>query len=187
MLCAGLLSAAIYGGRIDSATDSRVLQAYVDRVFDSRVLSGSRPLPGAPAPLPPQTGNTASAATVVGGAKHIADMLPDIDTPATFGLAANVDRAELEAASSSAVVALKGLGAQHVTGAGAVDRSAWRSQLAPLIKMWEGLLHGSRIVQEARRMGRKESIRRQVRAAFGSTCICHARCPTSRLVSSVCQ
>lgn len=161
----GLLSAAIYGGRIDSTTDGRVLQAYIDRVFDTRVQTGSLALPGAPAPLAPLSGSTASASTIVGGAKRMADSLPDVDTPATFGLAANVDRAELEATSAAAVVALRVLAAQQASCTGALDRNAWRSQFGPLLATWQGLLQTSCTIQEARRTGRKGSLRRQVSTA----------------------
>lgn len=169
----GLLATAIYGGRIDSATDSGVMHAHIARVFDPRVLSGARTLPGAPAPLQPLLpGGTASAATVVGGAKRIADMLPDTDTPATFGLAPNVDRAELEAAAAAAVAALRGLSVQQIdAGSGEVDRGVWRRQLGPIVKTWEGLLQGSRPVQAARRFGRKESLRRLVRSVRSPACL----------------
>eukprot|EP00892_Ulva_mutabilis_P012055 jgi/Ulvmu1/9221/UM005_0321.1 len=165
LLIAGLLSAAVYGGRIDSAVDSTILQVYIDRVFDTRVMAGSHALPGAPAPLAPLTGATASASTIVGGAKRIADALPDLDMPSTFGLAANVDRVELEAASVAAVVALRGLAAQNASGSGGIERDAWCSQLGPVVKMWEGLLQASRALQDARKIGRNESLRQQAAGA----------------------
>lgn len=185
---AGLLSAAVYGGRIDSAVDSTVLQAYINRIFDTRVMSGSLALPGAPAPLTPLSAASASASTVIGGAKRIADALSDIDTPATFGLAANVDRAELEASSVAAVAALRGLTARlQSSGAGAMDRATWRGQLAPIVRVWEGLVQASRPLQDARRIGRKESLRRQVCTAPTGHLLLQRHCTCTLSLLCMCR
>ena len=41
-MSAGLLKYAIYGGRIDNGFDFRVLEAYLRKFFDSRVVTGGK-------------------------------------------------------------------------------------------------------------------------------------------------
>lgn len=154
-LICGLVASAVYGGHIDTAADMRILNAYIARVLHPRVFSGSTPLPGTSCVLSSlggAGGGTATAQGILTAARRLVDALPEVDTPVTFGLAANVDRAELEASALTTVAQMRSLAAQSTAGvSGQFGRAAgsWRAQISPLIRYWQDLLQSDHAVQES--------------------------------------
>jgi Dynein heavy chain AAA lid domain len=161
----GVLESAVYGGRLDAAADARVLRAHLEAFFNRRVLDGSARVPGTAAPLP------ALGASIGGGAaaelaplRAAVDALPPVDTPATFGLAANVDRAAAEASARNVLDGLRRLGLRglrdghasatsssdsKVTAAALVDTGATTRSLKPMQDTWQALKQEHSAVREA--------------------------------------
>jgi dynein heavy chain 2 len=129
-----LLDHAIYGSRLDSCTDGRMLRTFIRTFFDKKILQGAAPIPGTATPLPA----FGSASTVPHEIQRLTSSLPEVDTPALLCLAANVARAEQEASGSRVVADLRRLSIQQLNSAGA-DSGAVQRQLQPLLAAWHAL------------------------------------------------
>jgi dynein heavy chain 2 len=136
----GLLENAVYGGRVDSPADARVLRAALATVFHPDIITGKRPLARAlPGPLP--------GTAVKGDYLSYFAALPPADAPSTVGLPDNADRAVARTASGRVVASLKALRASALEGGASssgsggpagFDREAWAARLLPLVDSWEG-------------------------------------------------
>jgi hypothetical protein len=168
-LLRGLIASVVYGGQIDTAADMQILEAYITRVLHPRVFSGSTALPGTSTVLSSLIGAGGASRGTAGGvltsARALVDALPNVDTPATFGLAANVDRAELEAFAMATVGQMRSLAAQSATGVSGqmgAGGAGWQAQLAPLLALWKSLLASDDAIQEAHQASQPGGLKRKV-------------------------
>lgn len=85
----GLLENAIYGGRIDNRFDVQVLRAYLHQFLNEGMLGG---VGGSQKALPGTKGVIVPASLKHGDYLKVLGELQDGDTPAMFGLPANIER-----------------------------------------------------------------------------------------------
>jgi len=136
----GVLEQAVYGSRVDNEFDSRLVREYLAMFFKSETLEGGRRKSGVDIPafdLPASTNMADFRARV--------DQLPDLDNPASFGMAPNADRSLQRINSTKAIASLRQLatgGASEGSHSTAVDIKLWRTQLAPLFTIWENVNKG---------------------------------------------
>ncbi|CAJ1446191.1 unnamed protein product [Effrenium voratum] len=136
----GVLELAVYGSRVDNEFDSRLVHEYLTMFFKSETLDGGRRKTGVEIPafdLPASTNMADFRARV--------EQLPDLDNPASFGMAPNADRSLQRINSAKAISLLRQLAAGQGDGAaaaGQVDMKVWRAQLAPLFTIWENVSKG---------------------------------------------
>ena len=130
----GLMEDAIYGGRVETSQDMRVLKAYLNTFFTDRVAGdrggGQEILPGTPLRMPATPSYEAF--------KKVVSQLPDSDAPYIFGLPDNIERSLQRATSAQVINQLRALS----TGAGEAhkyDRERWRAQLNPILELWQTL------------------------------------------------
>ena len=81
------------------------------------------------------------------------DSFEDVDTPSQFGLPLNVERSVQRAKSSAVISQLKKLArSMALLGSGGsgnkFNREQWRTELGPLIELWDRLIKSSRDVLE---------------------------------------
>jgi dynein heavy chain 2 len=125
----GILENAIYGGRIDNSFDLRVLRAYIAQMFRDSVLRGQESLSNIVAV--PQSGNARDYTGLIA-------KVPESDTPALFGLPANIDRSVQRFNSNAVIAALKQLAAVSAEEL-RFDKQKWTQKLGPLCQLWAGL------------------------------------------------
>lgn len=116
----------------------QVLEAYLQQVFSPETLGVSghrvRALPGSKVAIPTSQHRQDYLQAIAS--------LPDEDSPALFGLPANINRS-LQASNSAAVVgALRAMSVSQAAAQG-FHRDKWRAQLAPLLRLWEQLVTGA--------------------------------------------
>ena len=133
----GVLESAVYGGRVDAATDVAVLRAYIRQTFSGRDV---RELPGTRVAVP---GSGASEAAFDAAIRS----LPEIDSPAMFGLPANIGAAVQRAALSRLRRGVTSLEVgdmlsreneeSQTSSASAGQVIGWADKLRPLLSAWE--------------------------------------------------
>ncbi|KAL0028751.1 hypothetical protein WJX79_004868 [Trebouxia sp. C0005] len=130
----GLLENAIYGGRVDNLHDFQILRAYLEQfICEEAVTSegcGARALPGTRLTIP-STSNPLDYSALI-------ESLPESDSPALFGLPANINRAAGRAVSAAVVAQLKRITTSQESALG-YERMRWAAQLRPLLRLWESL------------------------------------------------
>lgn len=135
----GVLEFAVYGSRVDNDFDSRLVKEYLNLFFRADILDGPRRKSGSsieipPFDIPPTTNMSDFRARV--------EQLPDLDNPASFGMAPNSDRA-LQRINSARVIStlrqLASVSGAAEGGASAANTKAWKEQLGPLWKLWENV------------------------------------------------
>ena len=134
----GLMEDAIYGGRIDSPFDLRVLRAYLKLFFCDRTVSNEEDvaiIPGTKLSMPRNV-TAASFAEVVA-------RLPDSDPPLTFGLPANIDRSLQRTSSAGVIRLLRTLSAAKMASSAKYDREKWREKIGPLLEVWLRLVENA--------------------------------------------
>ncbi|KAF5224389.1 Cytoplasmic dynein 2 heavy chain (DYNC2H1) [Trypanosoma cruzi] len=127
----GILENAIYGARIESEFDMRILQKYTQHFFDPSVLSDAK-----------RQANLFATLRVPGTGKHadyikVISELPESDVPSLFSLPPNADR----------VVQLLKVrqltdNLQHLNESKAesfLSREEWTSRLTPVLQAWAEL------------------------------------------------
>jgi dynein heavy chain 2 len=129
----GLAKFALYGGRVDNDHDVRVLVTYLRKFFARDIvtspngqLAGRKLTPGLEMPATNQHADF----------MRLINKLPDTDAPALFSLPENVEGAVQETQSAAVITQLRKLA---VEGSSLVkfDRDVWRTQLTPLLQLWE--------------------------------------------------
>jgi hypothetical protein len=128
----GLIENTVYGGRVDNANDLRVLRAYLATVFHPDVLRGARPL---------TRGLALPASAAYADYQALVEALPETDAPYLFGLPDNIERSLQRVVAAGVVASLKSMRALG-TSEGAFSRERWRSQLGPVLDLWEALSTG---------------------------------------------
>ena len=135
----GLLSQAIYGGRVDNPQDARVLRAYLRQYFCQEAVSG-RPMPGTSVMLPTSANHRDYA--------QLISALPESDAPALFSLSPNVSRTVQQAAAERVRSGLRGL-SSSAQGTAGVDRQRWAERLGPAMRQWEQIMSAYPALGEA--------------------------------------
>lgn len=148
----GVLENAIYGGRMESEYDVRILRTYLDRFFTPDVLSTSkrqRTLYGDI--MLPKSGKHSDCMNVV-------NALTDSDVPAVFSLPPNADRIVQIARVGAVILQLQRL--EETKESSKMTREEWNAKVSPLLATWlelcqphaELLTHGT-----TRRISRRET------------------------------
>jgi len=125
---------AIYGGRVDDPYDLRVLRAYLSKFFSETLASdkgvGFEVLPGTALKMPESPDHESFLQAIAS--------LPDSDSPFVFGLPDNIERSLQRVTSTAVIKQLRALSALDVEGS-KYDREKWRSQLGPVLELWQQL------------------------------------------------
>ena len=133
----GLFKNAIYGGRIDNVYDLRILDSYLENIFNNEVIGGSnrnkRPI--APGVEMPRT------TTYQDYVEEVFKM-PEEDKPIYFGLPANIDRSHQRNVSTEVISKLKLLMISFGV-ASRFDREKWSAELSPILNLWKKLNQSS--------------------------------------------
>eukprot|EP00050_Salpingoeca_kvevrii_P020215 m.95860 g.95860 ORF g.95860 m.95860 type:complete len:4292 (+) comp8765_c0_seq1:164-13039(+) len=135
----GLLSAAVYGGRVDNAFDHRTLVSYLNRFFNDDIIRSGNSNRGTRARLAP--GITLPTSTHMQDYLDVIKNLPEVDQPDLFGLPQNVDRLLQRTISGEVIAQLKVL-MRADTLAHRFDRELWQRELAPILDQWHKLMQG---------------------------------------------
>lgn len=123
---------AIYGGRIDNAFDLRVLRSYLKVFFSQDIVSDS----GAGQEV--IAGLKMPRNTDYRSFKSVIDKLVDVDAPSVFSLPDNIERSLQRVTSSAVIRQLRALSTLDAE-ASKFDRDKWRSQLGPVLELWQQL------------------------------------------------
>nr|CCC89941.1 unnamed protein product [Trypanosoma congolense IL3000] len=127
----GLMEDAIYGSRLESDYDTRVLKAYTSQFFNPDVL-----------PTAKKQTNIFGKVRVPASGKHadclqVISELPESDIPLIFSLPPNADRvvqlAKVRALTDDLQLLLE------VRGESSMTREQWASKLTPILQAWEQL------------------------------------------------
>ncbi|KAJ8280434.1 hypothetical protein GJAV_G00054510 [Gymnothorax javanicus] len=141
----GLLENAIYGGRIDSLSDLRILRSYLQQFFSSRLVSGlhGRGVKGLTFPSQISVPNSCNILDYRG----VIENLPEDDRPGFFGLPANIERSSQRIVSSQVISQLRIL-SRSVAAGSKFDREVWSSGLSPVLNLWKKLNQGSSLIHQ---------------------------------------
>jgi len=137
----GLLSLAVYGGRIDVSEDFAVLTSYLKQVFSGSVISS-----GGSGQTRLGPGIVLPTSTHIGDYQKLINSLPDIDSPALFGLPVNIGRSVQRINSVAVIDQLKTL--KRAGGlSGKFDRQVWQQELNPVLSLWTHLNQGRGLIK----------------------------------------
>ncbi|KAI1893942.1 hypothetical protein AGOR_G00128840 [Albula goreensis] len=141
----GLLENAIYGGRVDSVSDLRILRSYLQQYFNSRLIAGSqgRSKKGTAFPSPVSLPSTCSIMDY----RSVIENLPEDDRPGFFGLPANIERSSQRIISSQVISQLRIL-SRSVAAGSKFDREIWSNGLSPILNLWKKLNQGSTLIHQ---------------------------------------
>ncbi|KAJ1640034.1 dynein heavy chain and region D6 of dynein motor-domain-containing protein [Pavlovales sp. CCMP2436] len=138
----GLLGTSVYGGRLETGADKRVLDSYMRQYFTGELIAGrggARALGGVL--QMPQSARHADFVRAIAA-------LPPVDSPALFGLALNADRAVASRTSSYVIKSLRTL-STAAEGAAAFERERWSAELSPLLTLWQKQLQQNDLLKLA--------------------------------------
>ena len=137
----GLFKNAIYGGRVDNVFDLRILESYLEDIFNGNIIGGSNrnKKPLASGLEFPRSTNYQEYVEEV-------HKLPDDDKPSYFGLPANIQRSHQRNTSTEVISKLKLLMISYGVTA-RFDRERWQADLSPLLNLWKKLNQGSGMLQ----------------------------------------
>ncbi|XP_076138461.1 cytoplasmic dynein 2 heavy chain 1 [Alosa pseudoharengus] len=141
----GLLENAIYGGRMDSLCDLRILRSYLLQFFSSRLLSAGQSRGRKSSPFPAQISLPNSCSVL--DYRGMIENLPEDDRPAFFGLPANIERSSQRIISSQVISQLRIL-SRSVAAGSKFDREVWSSGLSPILNLWKKLNQGSSLIHQ---------------------------------------
>ena len=125
---------AIYGGRIDNAFDLRVLRSYLKVFFTQEIVSDS----GAGQEVLVGTGLKMPRNADYRSFRSVIDKLAEVDAPFVFSLPDNIERSLQRVTSSAVIRQLRALSTLDAE-ASKFDRDKWRSQLGPVLELWQQL------------------------------------------------
>jgi dynein heavy chain 2 len=135
----GVLELAVYGSRVDNDFDSRLVKEYLSLFFRNDILDGPKRKAGSALEIP---AFDIPASTNIPDFRSKVDLLPDLDNPQSFGMAANADRSLQRINSTRVINTVRQLAAGEVedsAGTSGVDVKAWKEQLSPLWKLWDNV------------------------------------------------
>eukprot|EP00762_Andalucia_godoyi_P006467 ANDGO_02875.mRNA.1 Cytoplasmic dynein 2 heavy chain 1 len=136
----GLFSSAVYGGRIDTPQDMRVLHAYLHSLFpvSSDAKSSSSFLLKGQLSAGPSTGSSISDYL-----RMVEDAVPAVDSPSVFGLAANANRVVNINRAVNVVAGLKVLVQGSISHEGKSSGHSSSKVLEPLIPILKQFMQTS--------------------------------------------
>ncbi|CBZ37876.1 dynein heavy chain, putative [Leishmania donovani] len=126
----GILNDAIYGGKMETPFDKRIMATYVDKMFRVNCMAGTKQ-------QEPLFHHTRIPSGDYAEFMKVIKKLPDSDIPVLFSLPPNADRA----VQLSRVRALTG-DLQRISESyseAALDREAWAARLTPVLDTWAAL------------------------------------------------
>jgi len=127
----GLLEHAVYGGRVDTLSDIRILRAFLAQVFHPEVLAGRRPIGRGIGSIPLSTRRDDFLSII--------QALPDADQPHLFALPDNIERSAQRATFLQVIASLKALRVPLSISGGAFDRDLWSTRLTPILDLCDKL------------------------------------------------
>jgi dynein heavy chain 2, cytosolic len=130
----GLLELAVYGGRLETDYDTRVLRTYLTSLFQTKMLAIDGQAPKQKVfkdVILPISAKYSDFLSLV-------HSLPDVDVPAMFGLPQNVGRVVDEAAALSVTEQLKAMSVSTVA-LSSFDVELWTARLSPIMQAWKGI------------------------------------------------
>jgi dynein heavy chain 2 len=128
----GLLELAVYGGRLETDYDTRVLRTYLTSLFQTKMLATDGQAPKQKVfkdVILPVSAKYSDFLSLV-------HSLPDVDVPAMFGLPPNVGRVVDEAAALSVTEQLKAMSVSTVA-LNSFDVELWTARLSPIMQAWK--------------------------------------------------
>ncbi|KAK2946340.1 putative Cytoplasmic dynein 2 heavy chain 1 [Blattamonas nauphoetae] len=144
----GLFAFTVYGGRIDSPTDWRVLEAYLQKWISPSLLENES-FDGFTTDLRKES--VPLQTTAIQPYISTVQKLPEEDNPQFFSLPPNIDGTVQNLQSHEMIGSLKRLSFRGGSGTGGYDREEWRKGLMPIIMMWNVLLGGSESSQKTQK------------------------------------
>ncbi|CUG87914.1 dynein heavy chain, putative [Bodo saltans] len=124
----GLLENAIYGGRMETEYDVRILRTYLNRYLNPEMLSTARKQQSLYFKVAtPATGKHRDFETLI-------QSLADNDVPALFSLPPNADRVVQSTNVAAVVNDLQRM--QETKSLNAMTREEWSNHLTPLLNTW---------------------------------------------------
>jgi len=128
----GLLELAVYGGRLETDYDTRVLRTYLTSLFQSKMLAIDGQAPKQKVfkdVVLPMSAKYSDFSSLVYS-------LPEVDVPAMFGLPQNVGRVVDESAALSVTEQLKAMSVSTVA-LSSFDVELWTARLSPIMHAWK--------------------------------------------------
>lgn len=126
----GLLSLAVYGGRVDNVQDERLLHCFLHHYFSRSMLSSLKLAPGVSIPTSNRHADY----------MRVIESIPWSDSPTVFGLPANADVAVQKRAASAVQSSLRTLGIDKTGSSAVFDREKWAQALSPILALWQKLV-----------------------------------------------
>jgi len=150
----GLMTFAVYGGRIDNDHDLRVVTTYLRHYFNVDVLSDPNGAVAARKLIP---GVELPASTNRADYMRLIEGLPNQNLPSTFGLPENVEATVQRTESVYVLGQLRKLAVSSSLSS-KFNRSVWQGALGPLLKVWESMTsdNGSELLAKPARLSRDE-------------------------------
>ncbi|XP_022659262.1 cytoplasmic dynein 2 heavy chain 1-like [Varroa destructor] len=138
----GLLDVAIYGGRIESEFDARILAAHIQRLFNPLVITGNSKSKGV-APNVSMPINTTTKEHL-----RVIQALPDEDRPVFLNLPANIQRTQQKVKANEIISRLKQMNTAKIEGRVEKTIERWSRGVGPLLAFWKKLNEGLNIHQQ---------------------------------------
>ncbi|KAG5494148.1 hypothetical protein JKF63_01983 [Porcisia hertigi] len=126
----GILNDAIYGGKMETPFDKRIMETYVEKMFRVNCMAGSHQ-------QEPLFHHTRLPSGDYAEYMKIIKKLPDSDIPILFSLPPNADRVVQLSRVRSLTVDLQRI--NELKSEDTVDREAWASRLGPILDTWAAL------------------------------------------------
>jgi dynein heavy chain 2 len=141
----GLFENAIYGGRMDSNADVRILRTYLSGYFNNEMLGLGHNAKSIKDAAPPskRTTQLSKGLSIPQSNQHddflkVIGNLSDVDGPQHFMLPANSDRLVQRMLAQKIVDNLNRIGSASVSSGG-FNREQWAKQLEPVMHLWDAL------------------------------------------------
>lgn len=131
----GLMMDALYGGRVDTPTDTAILRTYVKQFFNDETLFGTSfqtlNLPPSPCDRSDQ---------IMTYYKDAIQRLPDVDSPLSFGLSSSIEELVQQKQTSFILARLKLLDTSQSLSSSSFSKEAWRRGLRNILDLWDRLV-----------------------------------------------
>ncbi|KAG6550186.1 hypothetical protein Mapa_008144 [Marchantia paleacea] len=166
----GLLTAVIYGGRVDNKVDKAVLKDYVSRYFAHRVVdSGANcsqvlSILTAAAEMNvnsrlPSTGDTPLTEGYADYAEHISS-IGELNSPAVLGLPPNIISSLQEKSACMVITQLKAMSSVRLKACEVDQKSHLRVHLSPLLQLYNSTMQRA-LLKVARSLASKHDFHRK--------------------------
>ncbi|KPI88248.1 putative dynein heavy chain [Leptomonas seymouri] len=126
----GILNDAIYGGKMETAYDTRIITTYIEKMFSANCVAGAEK-------QEPLFYHTRIPSGDYADFEKVIKKLPNSDIPVLFSLPPNADRVVQLTRVRTLTNDLQRLNESHSEAA--ADREAWAARLTPLLDAWAAL------------------------------------------------